>query len=170
MKPAWDKLGAEHESSNTVVIGDVDCTIEKDLCSRFGVRGYPTIKYFTDSTDPTGDKYEGGRDLATLQKFVSESLGPSCGLDNKAACNTEQLAALDEADKISTADLKEAVSTQQTAIDDAEENFKESVEGLNAQYQALVKAKEDTIAANTPNLKLYRGIIKSRETAGHDEL
>jgi protein disulfide-isomerase A6 len=34
MKPDWDKLGDEFAGSKTVLIGDVDCTVEKDLCSK----------------------------------------------------------------------------------------------------------------------------------------
>ena len=45
MKPDWDQLGAEYASSSSVVIADVDCTVEQDLCSDYDVRGYPTIKY-----------------------------------------------------------------------------------------------------------------------------
>lgn len=41
-----------------------------------GVQGYPTIKYFTDATDPMGDKYEGGRDFDALKAFADENLGP----------------------------------------------------------------------------------------------
>jgi len=46
MKPAYDQLAAEYEDSSSVLIADVDCTIEKDLCSEQGVSGYPTIKWF----------------------------------------------------------------------------------------------------------------------------
>ena len=46
MAPAWEKLGEEYALSESVLIGDVDCTQQKDLCSRFGVRGYPTLKYW----------------------------------------------------------------------------------------------------------------------------
>jgi hypothetical protein len=34
MKPDWDKLGDKFSGSKTVLIGDVDCTVEKDLCSK----------------------------------------------------------------------------------------------------------------------------------------
>ena len=34
MKPDFDKLGAEFESSSSVNIVDVDCTKEQDLCGK----------------------------------------------------------------------------------------------------------------------------------------
>eukprot|EP00230_Micromonas_polaris_P009611 CAMPEP_0117634524 /NCGR_PEP_ID=MMETSP0802-20121206/5737_1 /TAXON_ID=38833 /ORGANISM="Micromonas sp., Strain CCMP2099" /LENGTH=73 /DNA_ID=CAMNT_0005439191 /DNA_START=689 /DNA_END=907 /DNA_ORIENTATION=+ len=73
MKPAWDKLGDEYASSKTVVIADVDCTIEKDLCQKYGVQGYPTIKYFTGATAATGDAYNGGRDYDALSAWAKDN-------------------------------------------------------------------------------------------------
>lgn len=91
MKPAWDKLTEEFKGNDGVVIADVDCTLDnsKEVCTKYGVRGYPTIKYFTSSTDPMGDKYEGGRDFDALKAFASENLGPSCGPDNLDLCSDE---------------------------------------------------------------------------------
>ena len=39
MKPAWDQLGDEYASSSSVLIADVDCTVEQDLCSEYDVKG-----------------------------------------------------------------------------------------------------------------------------------
>ena len=63
MKPQWDQLGDAFADSKSVIIVDVDCTQDKnkDLCQKFGVRGYPTIKYFSGSTGPLGDDYQGGQ-------------------------------------------------------------------------------------------------------------
>jgi protein disulfide-isomerase-like protein len=74
MKPAWDELGAAHKDSESVVIADVDCTQHAALCSRFGVKGYPTIKYFGKSSPKEGATYNGGRSLEQLQKFVTNQL------------------------------------------------------------------------------------------------
>ena len=55
LKPEWDKLA---ENVN-VLIGEVDCTVEVELCQEHGVKGYPTIKY----NDGFGWKaYQSGRD------------------------------------------------------------------------------------------------------------
>jgi hypothetical protein len=70
MKEDWENLGTAFEGSSSVVIGDVDCTIETELASEYGVSGYPTIKYFTGETDPKGDAYNGARkfdDLKTVR-------------------------------------------------------------------------------------------------------
>ena len=74
MKPAWDQLGDDYASSSSVVIADVDCTVEQDLCSKYDVKGYPTIKYFTSETDEKGEDYGGGRSLDDLKKFVADTL------------------------------------------------------------------------------------------------
>jgi len=48
MKPAWDALAAEYEGHPNVLVADVDCDAQKDLCNGFGVSGYPTVKYWVD--------------------------------------------------------------------------------------------------------------------------
>ena len=81
MKPSWDQLAEEFEGSS-VLVADVDCTVEKTLCERFEVRGYPTVKYFTAGTSKTGAAYEGGRSFDALKKFVEDELELKCSIEN----------------------------------------------------------------------------------------
>jgi len=90
MKQDWEDLGTAFESSSSVVIGDVDCTIEADLASEYGVSGYPTIKYFTPETDPKGDSYSGGRDAASLKKFVEDELERKCDVADPTTCSEKE--------------------------------------------------------------------------------
>jgi len=157
MKPAWDQLGDEFAGSKTVLIGDVDCTVEKDLCSKYGVRGYPTIKSFTGN--PDGDPYEGGRDFASLKKFADESLGPSCSNDNIDLCDDDQKAILEKYNKMSAAERKKIVDDTDKEIADVEETFKAEVKKLQAQYEKLMSDKDDTIkAVQTKELSLLKSI------------
>lgn len=81
MKPDWDKLGDEYASSPSVLIADVDCTKEDELCKKHEVRGYPTIKYFTADTGKSGADYRGGREFDALKEFVEENLETKCDVN-----------------------------------------------------------------------------------------
>jgi len=159
MKPAWDQLSDEFKSSKTVVVADVDCTVHKDLCGKYGVRGYPTIKYFTSSTAADGDAYEGGRDFDSLKKFADESLGPSCSNDNIDLCDAEQTAILEKYNGMSADERKKIVDDATAAIDAAEEKAKEQVKKLQSRYEELMKEKDESIKAlQTPELRLLKTI------------
>ena len=46
-------MGKAFDNVDSVVIAKVDADSERDLGSRFGVRGFPTLKFFPKgSTDP----------------------------------------------------------------------------------------------------------------------
>jgi len=89
MKPAWDQLGGEYDGSSSVVIADVDCTVEQDLCSTHGVKGYPTIKYFKDGAK-TGADYSGGRDFDSLKSFVKDTLEVQCEIADQEGCTDKE--------------------------------------------------------------------------------
>jgi len=90
MAPAWNQLGEEYSKSRSVLIADVDCTVEQDLCSKYEVRGYPTIKYFTATTAALGDAYSGGRTFDALDDFVQETLLVKCDVDETEKCTEKE--------------------------------------------------------------------------------
>jgi protein disulfide-isomerase A1 len=56
-----------------IVLGAVDATIEKDLASKFGVRGYPTLKLFKNGK---ATEYKGGRTEDTIVSYIRKATGP----------------------------------------------------------------------------------------------
>jgi len=171
MKPAWDRLMREFEESETALVADVDCTADgKALCSKVGVKGYPTLKY----GDPNNlEDYKGGRDYDDLLTFAQENLGPTCGPDNMDLCNAE------EKGKIETIMAKglETLNAEIKEIDDtikkAEDTFEQEVKKLQEAYEQLTKDKEETVsAAKDDDLGLMKAVrAHLQSTAGkHDEL
>ncbi|RHY27674.1 hypothetical protein DYB32_006624 [Aphanomyces invadans] len=74
LSPTWDKLGAVFAGDDNVVIAKVDATATGELAKKFGVSGYPTIKYFgTGASEP--EDYGLGRDLPDFVSFVNEHAG-----------------------------------------------------------------------------------------------
>jgi len=73
MAPAWTELEGKFKDVAGVEVFDVDCTSAegKEICTKAGVRGYPTLQYFGDKAAGQGEKYTGGRDLESLEKFMN---------------------------------------------------------------------------------------------------
>eukprot|EP00730_Choanoeca_flexa_P002236 TRINITY_DN10966_c0_g1_i2.p1 TRINITY_DN10966_c0_g1~~TRINITY_DN10966_c0_g1_i2.p1 ORF type:complete len:464 (+),score=190.02 TRINITY_DN10966_c0_g1_i2:26-1417(+) len=56
-----------------IVLGSVDATVEKDLASEYGVRGYPTLKLFKNGK---ATEYKGGRTEDTIVSYMRKATGP----------------------------------------------------------------------------------------------
>jgi len=69
LAPIWESLATALKEETHV--GKVDCTVEKDICSKFGIRGYPTIKYV--SAGEFRD-YSGKR---TVEDFTAYAKAPT---------------------------------------------------------------------------------------------
>ncbi len=74
LAPIFEELGAKFASEDKVSIAKVDADEHKDLGRRFGVQGFPTLKWFDGKSDKPED-YNGGRDLDSLTSFISEKTG-----------------------------------------------------------------------------------------------
>lgn len=75
LAPVYEELAqAFQHASDKVVIAKVDADSEKSLGRRFGIQGFPTIKFFDGVSDKPVD-YKGGRDLESLTKFITEKTG-----------------------------------------------------------------------------------------------
>ena len=89
MKQAWEDLGSEYEASSSVLIGDVDCTVHSGVCSKHGVQGYPTIKYYKDG-DKEGQSYNGGRTIDAMKTFTADTLEVKCQVSDPSGCSDKE--------------------------------------------------------------------------------
>jgi len=171
MKPDWDALGTEFKDSTKVVIGDVDCTAGgKALCDKYGVRGYPTIKYF-NPPDEEGEDYKGGRDLAALKKFASTELGPGCSVDTIENCDADQKKELEKYIAMPAEERAAKLEELKKALSDGEEEHNALLKQLQATFkesqEKLEKLKEDA----APQIKLLKAATPGPAKAkGKDEV
>jgi len=155
MKPDWDTLASEYDSSDTVLIADVDCTADgKSLCEKHGVSGYPTIKTFGAGSDE-GEDYKGGRDLADLRKHA-ESLGPSCSVDSLDLCSEKQKGDLEKYIKMSQGRRDAKLAKLKNAISKLETSHEALQKELSSKYEASNKNLEKLKEELQPQIKLIR--------------
>ena len=73
--PIYEKLAQDFAfAKDKVTIAKVDADAEKSLGKRFGIQGFPTIKYF-DGKSETPEDYNGGRDIDSLTEFLTKKTG-----------------------------------------------------------------------------------------------
>lgn len=75
LAPVYEEVGqAFAPVSDKVSVAKVDADEHRDLGRRFGVQGFPTLKWFDGKSDKPED-YKGGRDFESLASFITEKSG-----------------------------------------------------------------------------------------------
>jgi protein disulfide-isomerase A6 len=76
LAPVYEELAANFaHAGDKVSIAKVDADEHKSLGKRFGVQGFPTLKWFDGQKGSQPEDYNGGRDLESLTKFINEKTG-----------------------------------------------------------------------------------------------
>lgn len=110
LAPTYEKVAEAFQSESNCVVARVDADSEKELGRRFGVSGFPTIKFYsTDNKE--GEEYSSGRSEQNFIDYLNEKCGTnrvSGGGVNDAAGRID---AFDEAAKkfMNSPDERDAV-------------------------------------------------------------
>jgi len=164
MKPDWDKLANQFNTGDAVTIADVDCTAKgESLCQRFGVKGYPTVKYFSDKTGKSGADYSGARDFDSLKSFTEKTFKAACDAKTKKGCNEQELRYLEKIKDKSAAELDQEMELK-----------KEELKTVKAERRAAEKEMEEkTKAWKRKETALNKAVLilkQVQKTAKKDEL
>lgn len=74
LAPEYERVGKHYKASDGVVIAKVDADAERDLGSKFGVQGFPTLKWFPKgSTD--AEEFGGGRTAESIVEWINDKTG-----------------------------------------------------------------------------------------------
>jgi hypothetical protein len=171
MKPDWDKLAKHHANSKTVLIADVDCTAAgKPLCDKYGVKGYPTIKFF-NPPDEDGEDYQGGRSFDELKKFSETELGPGCSVDTLDNCSAEQKKDLEAYMAMTEEERSSKLKELKDSVAKADKAHEELLKSLQNQYKESMDGVEALKKETMPKIKLLRAASpKAKADAAKDEV
>ena len=68
LQPVWEELAEAFDSNRDVTIAKMDCTDSVKVCTKQGVRGYPTLLLYTSGSKSA--KHAGSRSIDDLVEYV----------------------------------------------------------------------------------------------------
>lgn len=75
LAPVYEELASNFQhAADKVLVAKVDADEHKSLGKKFGIQGFPTLKWFDGKSDKPVE-YEGGRDLESLAKWITDKTG-----------------------------------------------------------------------------------------------
>lgn len=92
LAPIWEQLAKSLEFTAGITVGKVDCTQYKSICSKFDIRGYPTLLWIENGKKV--DKYQGERSADELKQYVSKMLGENNNNEDKMETKEDEEDAL----------------------------------------------------------------------------
>eukprot|EP01068_Selenidium_serpulae_P014219 Selendium_serpulae@DN6072_c0_g1_i1.p1 len=74
LAPEYEKAAKILKEKDSIPLGSVDATVEKELGTRFQIRGFPTLKIFRNG-EP--EEYRGGRTADSIVSYIEQVTGPA---------------------------------------------------------------------------------------------
>ncbi|ESK94635.1 disulfide isomerase [Moniliophthora roreri MCA 2997] len=160
MKPAYEKVGNTFKEESSCIVANVDADDKKnkDIAQRYGITGFPTIKFFPKGSKEPID-YVSGRSEADFVNFLNEKCGThravGGGLNDEAGLVPE-FDALATKFFVATADARDAVYkealTLASTVGDASKHYLRVME-------KVVNGSEEYLEKETKRLE---AILKKR--------
>ncbi|PIN05871.1 Thioredoxin/protein disulfide isomerase [Handroanthus impetiginosus] len=170
LAPTYEKVATAFKLEEDVVIANVDADKYKDLAEKYGVSGYPTLKFFPKG-NKAGEDYDGGRDLNDFVTFINEKCGTSRDVKGQLTSKAGIVEALDSLVK----EFVSATNEEKNAVFKRIEEEADKLKGSTARYGKIyVKAAKSCLDKGSDYAKnevqrLERMLAKSISTAKADE-
>ncbi|GJP46373.1 hypothetical protein CLOM_g5667 [Closterium sp. NIES-68] len=96
LAPIYEQVGAAFKLEKNVVIAKVDADEHKELKDRYGISGFPTLKWFPAGDGAEEEDYRGERELLDLVRFVNERAGTRRNVKGGLTSSAGRIESLDD--------------------------------------------------------------------------
>ncbi|GER55262.1 disulfide-isomerase-like protein [Striga asiatica] len=166
----YEKVATAFKLEEDVVVANIDADQHKDLAQKYGVSGFPTLKFFPKN-NKAGEDYDGGRDLDAFVTFINEKTGTS--RDGKGQL-TSKAGIVENPDNL-VKEFLSATNEEKKDIFKRLEEEADKLDGSSARYGKIyVKAAKSCLDkgsdyAKNEILRLERMLAKSISATKADE-
>jgi len=169
LAPTYEKVAQAFKNEPNCKVAKVDADSDKALAQRFGVSGYPTIKFFPK--DNKEEEYSGGR---SEQDFI-DFLNSKCGTNRVAGGGiNEQAGRIDAFDTLAKKFMDdpdsrdEAMATvSKTVEEETDPDHKKSAEYYLKYMKKIVEKGESYVGTEVDRLtRMLEGNMKAEARDG----
>ncbi|KAK1295502.1 hypothetical protein QJS10_CPA16g01625 [Acorus calamus] len=170
LAPVYEKVATAYKLEEDVVIANLDADKYKNLAEKYGVSGYPTLKFFPKG-NKAGEDYDGDRDLDDFVTFINEKCGTSRDSKGQLSSQAGIVASLD----VLVKELVSAASEERKTVLSKIEEEVEKLSGSSARYgKAYLKAAKSYVEKGSDYAqkeinRLQRMLEKSISSSKTDE-
>ncbi|KAF9911228.1 hypothetical protein EC991_004452 [Linnemannia zychae] len=167
LAPTYEKVAQDFlNDKKTVTIANLDATVETATADKYGVKGYPTIKFF--AADGTVEDYNGGRSEQDFIDFINQKAGTQRVAGGSLSAEAGRIAELDvlaeKFSKASTQNEKKAISDEAIALAASLTNTNSSAKYYTRFFEKVLAtpAYPATEAARLAKIIKNKSVNKSR--------
>jgi len=117
LAPDYEKVAAAFANEPNVVVAKIDSDKYKVAAGKYGVSGFPTLKWFGKNNKEEPEAYEAARDIQAFVDFINQKSGTSRDAKGRLGSSAGRIAELDAiASKFLSAGTADALVTEAEAI------------------------------------------------------
>jgi protein disulfide-isomerase A6 len=171
LAPKYEELAKVFAGDKDVLVAKVDATEDGDLATRFGVTGYPTLKWFPAGS-AEAQPYEGVRELDDLVEFINTNAGTERNSDGSLKATAGRVESLDTiiatAKYVLSAELVSALTTASELLKEDVAVAKKAAAYIAAAQKALTKGGAAYVTKEVARLSglINKGSITPESKAG----
>ncbi|CAF0748135.1 unnamed protein product [Brachionus calyciflorus] len=135
LAPEFDRAASVLKQNDPpVALVKVDCTVESNVCGRFGVDGYPTLKIFKNGE--VASDYNGPRDADGIVKYMRTKAGPT----------SRELNSVEEVEKFLSNSDHSVVGFFESSDSSLAAEYKKAADQLAENYRFAHTSNPDVLA------------------------
>jgi len=163
LAPDYEKVAQAFAAEPDVVVANFDADAHKDTPPKYGVSGFPTIKWFGKKNKANPDSYDGPRDVQSFVDYINEHSGTARNAQGRLGETAGRIPALDAL----AARFVEAGADQAAVVAEAEA-FAKDLTGNDAKsaafylkaFGSVQKRGQEHVSAETARLdRLLEGSV-----------
>jgi len=152
LAPDYEKVAQAFAAEPNVVIAKIDADAEKQHASKYGVTGFPTIKFFGKNSKAEPLAYENPREIQAFVDYINQQAGTKRLANGRLDSTAGRFGPLDEiAAKFVSSTNQDSLIKQAEAVVDTLTAVDKEIAKYYTKFMSVIKTKGKAFLESEPS-------------------